>query len=131
MIDEVDLDKNSTIEWPEFVAMLHNIRNGKGTEASLVAVVKKQAKLFEIQGQGGAVSTFSEDEKHAFTSHLNNCMKDDPDIKSRLPMDVDSMELFENCKDGLMLCKLINLAEEGSVDERALNKKSTMNVYQK
>merc|ERR1719424_2181296 len=30
-----------------------------------------------------------------------------------------------------MMCKLINLAEEGSVDERALNKKANMNVYQK
>ena len=75
--------------------------------------------------------TFSEDEKYAFTQHLNNCLGKDPDLASRMPMDKDSMDIFECCKDGLLLCKLINLAEEGSVDERALNKKANMNVYQK
>lgn len=32
----------------------------------------------------------------------------------------------------LMFCsKLINLAEPGTIDERAINKKSSLNVYQK
>tara|TARA_B110000305_G_scaffold236171_1_gene297067 strand:- start:189 stop:590 length:402 start_codon:yes stop_codon:yes gene_type:complete len=130
MVEEVDLDGNHEIEWPEFCAMMHNIHSGKGT-AALGAVVKKAAKMFSVEGAGGSLHAFSEDERAAFTQHLNNCMKSDPDLAARLPMDKDSMDLFENCKDGLMLCKLINLAEEGSIDERALNKKATMNVFQK
>ena len=96
----------------------------------MAQVVKKAAKMFNVEGAGGAVHTFSEEERDAFTLHLNNCLGKDPDL-SNMPMKIDSMELFENCQDGLMLCKLINLAEEGSVDERALNKKKNMNVYQK
>ncbi|GMH94672.1 hypothetical protein TrVE_jg1997 [Triparma verrucosa] len=129
MIDEVDTDGNKTVEWDEFCQMMHNIRNGKG-EAAMAQVVKKAAKMFNVEGAGGAVHTFSEEERDAFTLHLNNCLGKDPDL-SNMPMKIDSMELFENCQDGLMLCKLINLAEEGSVDERALNKKKNMNVYQK
>jgi len=130
MIDEVDTDGNHTVEWEEFCKMMHNIRNGKGAQA-LGQVVKKAAKMFNVEGAGGATHTFSEEERNAFTLHLNNCLSKDPDLSSRLPMEVESMALFENCKDGLMMCKLINLAEEGSVDERALNKKPNMNVYQK
>lgn len=97
----------------------------------MAQVVKRASKMFNVTGAGGAVHTFSEEERDAFTLHLNNCLGKDPDITDRFPMKIDSMELFDNCQDGLMLCKLINLAEEGSVDERALNKKKNMNVYQK
>ncbi|GMI19376.1 hypothetical protein TrCOL_g7642 [Triparma columacea] len=130
MIAEVDTDGNNTVEWNEFCTMMYNIRNGKG-EAALGQVVKKAAKMFNVEGAGGATHTFSEDEKNAFTLHLNNCLGKDPDLADRMPMDVESMAVFDSCTDGLMLCKLINLAEEGSVDERALNKKKNMNVYQK
>jgi plastin-1 len=44
-------------------------------------------------------------------------------------MDIESMALFEQCGDGLLMCKLINMVEEGTIDERALNKKKGMNVY--
>jgi hypothetical protein len=130
MITENDSDKNNTIEWGEFCTMMSDIRNGKA-ESAMATVVKKVQKMLVVEGAGGATHTFSEEEKHAFTTHLNHCLGADPDLAKRLPMDPDSMDLFENCKDGLMLCKLINLAEAGSIDERALNKGAKMNVYQK
>jgi len=130
MVQEVDIDGNHEIDWNEFCTMMHNIHNGTGA-AALGQVVKKAAKMFNIEGAGGALHTFSEDEKHAFTMHLNNCLKKDEHLADRMPLNPDSMDLFEKCDDGLMLCKLINLAEEGSIDERALNKKKNMNVYQK
>ena len=131
MIEEVDSDGNHTIEWAEFCDMMHKIRRGE-SDAAMAAVVKKAQKMFNIEGAGGSTHAFSEDEKNAFTLHLNNCLKDDADMADRLPMDVESMALFENVQDGLMLCKLINLVEEGTIDERALNKgKKCTNVYQK
>ena len=36
--------------------------------------------------------------------------------------------LFEAIKDGIILCKLINWASPGTIDERAINK-SKLNVY--
>lgn len=48
-----------------------------------------------------------------------------------MPLDIDSMDLFEKSHDGLILCKLINLASHDAIDERAINTKEDMNVYQK
>lgn len=67
----------------------------------------------------------------AFSEHINHCLADDPHASRHLPLDVNSRDLFERCNDGLIFCKLINLAVPDTIDERALNKKDTLNVYQK
>ncbi len=36
-------------------------------------------------------------------------------------MDLESEQLFSECEDGLLLCKLINCAEYDTIDVRALN----------
>ena len=47
-----------------------------------------------------------------------------------IPIDIDSAEgLFDAMKDGIVLCKLINWAGPGTIDERALNKSNTT-VYE-
>ncbi len=47
-----------------------------------------------------------------------------------IPIDPSSEDLFSVLEDGIILCKLINLAQEGSVDLRALNRKSHLNIYE-
>ena len=39
-------------------------------------------------------------------------------------------EVFDRIKDGVLLCKLINKAQEGTIDERVINKKENMNIFQ-
>ena len=85
----------------------------------------------KISGAAGASHSFSEEEKEAFSEHINHCLSEDPDLKRHLPMDSSSMDLFEKSNDGLMLCKLINLAQYDAIDERAINRQPNMNVYQK
>lgn len=63
--------------------------------------------------------------------HINQCCEGDPDLERHLPLDVDSMDLFEKCNDGLVLCKLINCAQYDAIDVRALNRKPDLNVYEK
>ena len=41
------------------------------------------------------------------------------------------MDLFTKSHDGLIMCKLINLAQFDAIDERAINIKENLNVYQK
>lgn len=77
------------------------------------------------------IHTFSDSEKQAFSEHINMCLSHDPLVKDLLPLDVNSMDLFEKSSNGLILCKLINVAVVDSIDERALNTKPDMNVYQK
>ncbi|KAG0782071.1 hypothetical protein G6F22_009275 [Rhizopus arrhizus] len=40
------------------------------------------------------------------------------------------MQIFDECKDGLILCKLINDAVPDTIDERVLNVKSKLNSFQ-
>lgn len=84
-----------------------------------------------VDGHGGAHHTFSEEEKQAFSEHINICLGNDPDLKVLLPLNPESTDLFEKTKDGRILCKLINLANHDAIDERAINKKENMNVYHK
>jgi hypothetical protein len=83
-------------------------------------------------GGGGGQHSFSEEETQAFSEHINFCLAHDNTLKGRLlPLTPDSMDLFTKCNDGLMLCKLINLACHDAIDERAMNTKKDLNIYQK
>lgn len=96
-----------------------------------MAGFQRENSLRQMAGQGGASHTFSDDEKEAFTEHINICLSHDPVLNRYLPMNPTSMDLFEKTRDGLILCKLINLAQHDAIDERAINTKDNMNVYQK
>ncbi len=93
--------------------------------------LKRQPSERSIEGAGGASHTFSDEEKQAFSEHINFCLRSDPALATHLPLNCESMDLFEKTQDGLILCKLINLASHDSIDERAMNIKENMNVYQK
>lgn len=54
----------------------------------------------------------------------------DPDVGYRLPIPTNTMQLFDECRDGLILCKLINDAVPDTIDERVLNVKKDMNNFQ-
>lgn len=45
--------------------------------------------------------TVLESERVAFTNHVNEVLKDDKDIKARLP--IDEKEIFEAVGDGILL----------------------------
>ncbi|CAB1100770.1 unnamed protein product [Ectocarpus sp. CCAP 1310/34] len=56
-------------------------------------------------------------------------------VGPRLPMDPLSEDLFTQTSDGLILCKLINLAEFDTIDARAMNvvsdKRPKLSIFQK
>jgi hypothetical protein len=41
----------------------------------------------------------------------------------------DSDDLFSKVGDGIILCKIINLAQHGAIDVRAINVKRPLNVF--
>lgn len=94
-------------------------------------VLHREQSAQKITGAGGSAHTFSEEEKQAFSEHINFCLSSEPLLARHLPLNPDSMDLFEKCNDGLLMCKLINLAVPDAIDDRALNTNATMNVYQK
>lgn len=70
-------------------------------------------------------------EKEAYCVHINKCLMGDPHASRHLPLDAEGNDLFMKMEDGLILCKLINLAQSGSIDERSLNVQEGMTMYHK
>ncbi|CAH2080593.1 unnamed protein product [Thlaspi arvense] len=70
--------------------------------------------------------SISQSEKASYVSHINSFLRDDKFLKKYLPIDPSGNDLFDLCKDGL-----INVAVPGTIDERAINTKSTLNLWER
>ncbi|XP_020208560.1 fimbrin-2 [Cajanus cajan] len=75
--------------------------------------------------------TISESEKASYVAHINHYLAKDEFLKKYLPIDPSTNELFEIVKDGVLLCKLINVAVPGTIDERAINTKRLLNPWER
>ncbi|TYI55709.1 hypothetical protein E1A91_D11G159700v1 [Gossypium mustelinum] len=75
--------------------------------------------------------TISESEKASYVAHINNYLAQDGFLNKYLPINPSSNDLFEIVKDGVLLCKLINVAVPGTIDERAINTKRLLNPWER
>lgn len=82
-----------------------------------------------------ATTTFhhaiNESEKASYVAHINSFLAEDPFLKNYLPLDPCTNDLFDLAKDGVLLCKLINVAVPGTIDERAINTKKVLNPWER
>lgn len=131
------------------------VQQGRHSAARPASIMLSQSDINYVRS-GGATHTWSEgnrklysmlyllkyllryiyialdlEEKIAFSMHINQCLARDPHASRHLPLDIGATDLFARAHDGLLLCKLINLAQPDTIDERALNIKESLNVYQK
>ncbi|KAJ0113666.1 hypothetical protein Patl1_01894 [Pistacia atlantica] len=112
-------------------------------ESYLRAFLNLQARATEKSGRSSSSSSFlkattttvhhaiNESEKASYVAHINSYLAEDPFLKKYLPIDPATNELFEVAKDGVLLCKLINVAVPGTIDERAINTKRVLNPWEK
>lgn len=70
----------------------------------------------------GVTHTINEEERTAFTTHINGVLAGDPDVGDRLPFPTNTFQIFDECRDGLVLSKLINDSVPDTIDTRVLNK---------
>lgn len=116
----IDTDKSGQIEFAEFLTFVSNMRNDGGTPVG--KILGKTGKIISVGGATDATQhSINEDEQEQFVDHINDAFKNDPHLKARLPINGQSMELYKECEDGLLLSKLINEAVKDTIDERALN----------
>jgi hypothetical protein len=131
LLKEIDTDLDGSLSLNEFLTCVVNLRKGKVTQFGSVLARRQSAYTAKtVESESGAKHTYSEEEKIAFTDHINRVLAADERLKDRLPMDVNSDGLFKAVGDGLLLCKLMNKAVIDTVDERALNTGKTLNIYQ-
>ena len=88
---------------------------------------------YQVQGiaEHGAdeiVHTIRVEEEVAFSNWINSSLSEDGDLKILLPVNPEGGDLYRKVKDGLIICKMINLAVPETIDERALNKRN-LNTY--
>ncbi|CAG8554513.1 4182_t:CDS:10, partial [Acaulospora colombiana] len=116
-LKEIDLSSTGKVEIEEFVELIAKLREGRNKKAFAVNKHK-----ITVHGSSTNIShTINEDERTEFTRHINQALAGDPVVKDKIPIDTNTMQLFDECKDGLILAKLINDSVPDTIDERVLN----------
>lgn len=112
-------------------------------ETFLQAYLNLQGRAMEKSGSSKNSSSFlkattttvhhaiNESEKASYVAHINSYLAEDKFMKQFLPIDPSTNALFDLAKDGVLLCKLINIAVPGTIDERAINTKKILNPWER
>ncbi|CDZ98455.1 fimbrin-like potential actin filament bundling protein [Phaffia rhodozyma] len=116
----VNIDSSGRVELEDWVALVTSLRDSS-SQAPLLST--KGGKI-SVKGTAGsnASHTMNEDERASFTAHINGVLSGDKDIGHLLPIPEHTMQIFDEARDGLILCKLINDSVPDTIDERVLNK---------
>jgi plastin-1 len=128
---DLDIDGSGQVNFDEFVTYYVGMKTGVTGEGVAGKVMKKTTGFLKVEGAGGASHMFSEEEKIAFSEHINSCLADNADVARHMPLNTDNYDLFDKTGDGLIFCALINLAVPDTIDVRALNRKPKLNIYHK
>ncbi|KAJ3236458.1 hypothetical protein HDU81_010753 [Chytriomyces hyalinus] len=109
-----------------FLAAVSELRREKGMSAS----ANKNKIVLHGSTSENTTHTINEDEKQSFVEHINQVLGVDKDIRHRFPIDLLTMQIFGEVKDGLILAKLINDSVPNTIDERVLNLGKKLNTFQ-
>jgi len=86
----------------------------------------------DTEGRGSStmsVHTINQQaEQVAFSEWINGQFTKDPDVKHLLPLKADGSDMYRKMDDGIIVCKIINLAAPDTIDERAINKLPEGNI---
>jgi plastin-1 len=156
-LKEVELDSSRRVELEDYVDLISKLRESSPAQQRMNTGPAARARgdtntgsappapghksvgslsggKIHVQGSSSNVThTINEDERTEFTRHINAVLTGDPDIGDRIPFPTDTFEMFDECKDGLVLAKLINDSVPDTIDERVLNrpgkKIKTLNAF--
>jgi len=92
------------------------------------STLKSKSNVETQVGEVG-VHSYSEEELEAFTDYINSVLQDDSQLANIMP--IPRSGLFDAVKNGILLCKLINVAIPGTIDERVINIKENNNPWQR
>ncbi|KAF0928937.1 hypothetical protein E2562_011033, partial [Oryza meyeriana var. granulata] len=123
-------DMNQTIEFEPFLREYLNLQ-AKGTSKTGGKKKLKGSVSFLKASTTTLLHVINESEKISYVNHINNFLGEDSFLKNFLPLDPASNELFNLVRDGVLLCKLINVAVPGTIDERAINTKKDLNPWER
>lgn len=116
-------------EFADLYMRAHELKdNTKMIRKALLLKAVKDVKAFAPTNDSDVRHSVSKAEERGFTLWINQHLGNDPDLVPEiLPVDphVDG-QLYERCKNGILLCKLINVASPNTIDERSINKGASL-----
>lgn len=127
ILREEGINSDAGLDFEGFLKMYLHLQKGGDPKTGPT----KNSSAFLKTASTTLLHTVSDSEKKAYVDHINTYLCDDPAMRKHLPINPSSNQLFSIAKDGVLLCKLINLAVPGTIDERALNVKEHLNPWER
>lgn len=151
-LKNVDVDASGHVELDDYVELMAKLKESTLTPSraaapaaaigggastsntSTSAPVASANKTYITGKTSGTTHTINDEERIEFTRHINSVIAGDADIGDRLPFSTENFQIFDECRDGLVLSKLINDSVPDTIDTRVLNlpsvKKKVLNNFQ-
>lgn len=140
-LKQVDVDASGRVELDDYVELMAKLKeeasSGSGLQVPVNQTIPTSPKINKAAPPiptantakktyfggktSGTTHTINDEERIEFTRHINSVLAGDADIGDRLPFDVNTFQIFDECRDGLVLCKLINDSVPDTIDSRVLN----------
>lgn len=127
ILNESRNDFTTNVDFEAFLMVYLNLRNQATTKQGGL----KHSSSFLNESITTLLHTISGSEKGFYVAHINSYLGDDPFLSQYLPLDPATNDLFDLSKDGILLCKLINVAVPGTIDERAINTKRNLSLWER
>jgi plastin-1 len=108
-----------------------DLSNGDGMRRLSSKSVSHGELMSVSSGDASSEHTIDIDEAIAFSHHINNVLGGDPILANHLPLDVNSLDIFNKNSDGLILIQLIRLAKPDAINMKNVNKGTNMNLYKR
>lgn len=122
-----DTNKDEKISFEEFVSIYQELKSKKISETFRKCISRRDGiRSFgglSKNSSEGTQHSYSDEEKVAFVNWINKALAKDPDCDHLLPMNPNDESLFTSVRDGILLCKMINLSQPDTIDERVINTK--------
>eukprot|EP00316_Scyphosphaera_apsteinii_P011186 CAMPEP_0119298776 /NCGR_PEP_ID=MMETSP1333-20130426/926_1 /TAXON_ID=418940 /ORGANISM="Scyphosphaera apsteinii, Strain RCC1455" /LENGTH=760 /DNA_ID=CAMNT_0007299969 /DNA_START=35 /DNA_END=2317 /DNA_ORIENTATION=- len=114
-----DEDGGGTICFDEFLKVIERCQSTASLSKFAEVIHKQKATVMQLK-KGSIVHSFDEEECAAFRDFINTKLSHVPELSYLLPIQ-ELHELFDSVADGVLLCRLINVAVAETIDERAIN----------
>ena len=96
---------------------------------SIITYMSDDRDGVKIDGEMGATHMVLHEEQAAFADWINTHLGRDADLGHKLRLREDGGDMYEQMDDGVILCKMINLAAPDTIDERVINKGKNIPIF--
>jgi hypothetical protein len=129
IIKDYDQNLDNALDFSEFLAVFdRELQLGGSKTSSFADDLRKHAALIKVAGPRGE-RAYAQEEVEGFVDYINANLEEDPDLKGLLPLDGHNDSLFKAVHDGILLCKMCNMASPNALDERVIAVGKKLNTF--